>query len=191
MTGVVDCVVVRVVVMDLSDGSREENVLSRSPSVRGAVALVPAPETVVSAVVPNVGALDFGGFCPSWERVIETLSRESKLFLDPGDEIGAEGPVPFAGTFSCSERTGKCFDGLFLTFPMPSFFAPDCLELAGSAWRFLRFAKRFIQFAKGRRRACLSSDSVSTVRPAGRPCLPCARVCTAMSAMLTIERRDS
>lgn len=53
---------VRVVVMDLNEGSREEKVLSRSPSVRAAVALVPAAETVVSAVVASVGALDFGGF---------------------------------------------------------------------------------------------------------------------------------
>lgn len=62
MMGVVDCIVVRVVVKDLNEGSREEKVLSLSPSVRAAVALVPAPETVVSAVVPSVGALDLGGF---------------------------------------------------------------------------------------------------------------------------------
>lgn len=93
MTGVVDCIVVKVVVIDLNDGSRDEKVLSLSPSVRGAVALVPAPETVVSAVVPNVGALDFGGFWPSWERVIETLPRESKLFLDAAEESGTDDGV--------------------------------------------------------------------------------------------------
>lgn len=59
-TGVVDCIVVRVVVNDLSDGAGEEKVLSLSPSVRATVLLVPAPDTVVSAVVPNVGARDFG-----------------------------------------------------------------------------------------------------------------------------------
>jgi len=54
--------VVSVVVIDLSEGSREEKVLSLSPSVRAAVALVPAPDTVVPVVVPSVGARDFGGF---------------------------------------------------------------------------------------------------------------------------------
>jgi len=133
---VVDCIVVRVVVIDRSDGSRDEKVLSLSPSVRGAVALVPAPETVVSAVVARVGARDFAGFCPSWESVIEALSGESKLFLDAAEEIGAGGGVgPFVWPFACSECPGeRCFDGLFLTLPMPiaSFFPPDCLELAGS-----------------------------------------------------------
>lgn len=62
----VDCIVVRVVVIDRSDGEGEENVLSLSPSVRAAVAVVPAPdfavsEIVVSAVVPMVGARDLGG----------------------------------------------------------------------------------------------------------------------------------
>lgn len=55
--------VVKVVVMDRSDGDGEEKVLSLSPSVRAAVAVVPAPdlavsEMVVSAVVAMVGARD-------------------------------------------------------------------------------------------------------------------------------------
>ena len=54
----------RVVVIDLREGAGEEKVLFRSPSVRGAVALVPAPEgatsdIAVSAVVARVGGLDF------------------------------------------------------------------------------------------------------------------------------------
>lgn len=57
--------VVKVVVMDRRDGEGEEKVLSLSPSVRAAVAVVPAPdfavsEMVVSAVVPMVGARDLG-----------------------------------------------------------------------------------------------------------------------------------
>ena len=62
--GAADCTVVKVVVMDRRDGAGDEKVLFLSPSVLGAVALVPAPEgapsePVVSAVVANVGALDF------------------------------------------------------------------------------------------------------------------------------------
>jgi hypothetical protein len=57
--------VVRVVVMERSDGAGDENVLLRSPSVRAAVPLVPTPdgatsECVVSAVVARVGARDLG-----------------------------------------------------------------------------------------------------------------------------------
>jgi hypothetical protein len=63
--GVADWTVVRVVVIERREGAGEENVLFLSPSVRGAVALVPAPEgafseMAVSAVVARVGALDFG-----------------------------------------------------------------------------------------------------------------------------------
>lgn len=62
--GAVDCTVVRVVVMERSEGAGDENVLFRSPSVRGAVALVPAPdgapsEIAVSAVVARVAGRDF------------------------------------------------------------------------------------------------------------------------------------
>lgn len=69
VTGVVDCIVVRVVVMLRSDGAGEEKVLSLSPSVRATVLLVPAPdrpvsECVVSAVVASVGARDFGWLVP-------------------------------------------------------------------------------------------------------------------------------
>lgn len=58
-----DCSVVSVVVSDLIDGAGDENVLSLSPSVRGMVMLVPAPDRpvsdmIVSAVVANVGAFD-------------------------------------------------------------------------------------------------------------------------------------
>ena len=64
--GVVDCIVVSVVVIERRDGAGEEKVLSLSPSVRATVLLVPAPDTVVSAVVPRVGARDdFGGLVPS------------------------------------------------------------------------------------------------------------------------------
>jgi hypothetical protein len=54
------------VVMERTDGAGEENVLLPSPSVRGAVALVPAPEgatsdMAVSAVVASVGGRDFCG----------------------------------------------------------------------------------------------------------------------------------
>lgn len=50
--------------MERTDGAGDENVLFRSPSVRAAVALVPAPEgaeseMAVSAVVANVGGRDF------------------------------------------------------------------------------------------------------------------------------------
>lgn len=56
--------VVSVVVTERSEGAGEENALLRSPSVRAAVALVPAPdgatsEWVVSAVVARVGGRDF------------------------------------------------------------------------------------------------------------------------------------
>lgn len=62
--GAVDWIVVSVVVIERRDGAGEEKVLFRSPSVRGAVALVPAPEgarseMAVSAVVARVGGLDF------------------------------------------------------------------------------------------------------------------------------------
>lgn len=55
--------VVRVVVIERSDGSGDENVLFLSPSVLAAVALewafeFPASEVEVSAVVESVGALD-------------------------------------------------------------------------------------------------------------------------------------
>ena len=76
--GAADCTVVSVVVIDRSDGAGEENVLFRSPSVLGAVALVPAPEgapseTAVSAVVASVGARDFCCACPSFEIATECL----------------------------------------------------------------------------------------------------------------------
>lgn len=63
--GAVDCTVVKEVVSERTDGAGEEKVLFLSPSVLGAVALVPAPdgawsEFVVSAVVARVGARDFG-----------------------------------------------------------------------------------------------------------------------------------
>ena len=90
VTGVVDCIVVKVVVMDRRDGAGEEKVLSRSPSVRGMVLDVPVPDTVVSAVVPNVGALDFGWLCASCERVVEFFLRESELYRDGGSDKGAE-----------------------------------------------------------------------------------------------------
>jgi len=97
---------------------------------------------------------------------METLPRESKLFLDAEKDIGAEeGGAPFVWRSNCSDRTGDgFFDGLFLTLPMLCFFPPACLEFAGSVWRFFRFASRFIQFAKGRRRACLSVASISICR---------------------------
>ena len=55
--------VVRVVVIDLTEFAGDENVLFLSPSVFAAVALVPALElaasdAAVSAVVERVGALD-------------------------------------------------------------------------------------------------------------------------------------
>jgi hypothetical protein len=61
--GAVDWTVVRVVVMERRDGAGEENVLFLSPSVRAAVALVPAPDgarsdIAVSAVVPSVAGRD-------------------------------------------------------------------------------------------------------------------------------------
>jgi hypothetical protein len=66
--GARDWTVVRVVVMDRTDGAGDENVLSLPPSVLGAVALVPAPDgaasdSAVSACVANVGALDL---LPVW-----------------------------------------------------------------------------------------------------------------------------
>ena len=42
--GAVDCTVVKVVVNERTDGAGEEKVLFLSPSVLGAVALVPAPD---------------------------------------------------------------------------------------------------------------------------------------------------
>lgn len=71
-----DCRVVRVVVTERRDGAGEEKVLSRSPSVRGTVVLVPAPdllpvsEVIVSAVVARVGARDFTGLGLSCEVLL-------------------------------------------------------------------------------------------------------------------------
>jgi hypothetical protein len=74
----VDCTVVSVVVILRSDGAGEENVLFRSPSVRGAVALVPPPEGAISdsAVVARVGGRDLGWMEGSFERETERLERE-------------------------------------------------------------------------------------------------------------------
>lgn len=87
-----DWTVVRVVVMERTDGAGEEKVLLRSPSVRAAVALVPAPDgawsdIAVSAVVASVGGLDF---CCSWlsrEGDRERLLWASELCLDRRGEI--------------------------------------------------------------------------------------------------------
>jgi hypothetical protein len=70
--------------MERTDGAGEENVLSWPPSVRGAVALVPAPEgassdTAVSAWVARVGALDLLPVWLSWEMEIECLLWEREL----------------------------------------------------------------------------------------------------------------
>ena len=79
-----DWTVVRVVAMERMDGAGEENVLSRPPSVRGAVALVPAPEgassdRAVSACVASVGALDLLPVWLSWEMDTECLLWEREL----------------------------------------------------------------------------------------------------------------
>lgn len=143
---------VNVVVIDLRDGAGDENVLSRSPSVRGTVALVPAPEIVVSAVVPRVGALDFAGSSPSCEKLIDTFCLELELCRESEDDNG----MPNDWLWAISDRAVEEYGpGVLLTIPIPSFL-PDCLSPAVSLCMFLRFAKRFIQVANGLLRACRS-----------------------------------
>ena len=93
--GAVDWTVVNVVVMERSEGAGEEKVLLRSPSVRAAVALVPAPdgatsEMAVSAVVPSVAGRDFAGAWLSLEGEIERLLCASELWRDRSGEAGSE-----------------------------------------------------------------------------------------------------
>lgn len=152
-----DCIVVRVVVMERNEGEGDENVLSRSPSVRATVAVVPAPdfavsEMVVSAVVPIVGARDFGRPWPSCDSVKDTFSLEVELFLEIGVDMGVNEDVCPLASPCWLERVGTEY-GLFLT--TPAFFT-FCLDIVLSLCRFFKFARRFIQFAKGLRRACLS-----------------------------------
>ena len=69
MEGAVDCIVVKVVVIDLTDGAGEENVLPSPPpmplelTAPPAVAVVPAFEgaasETVSGLVDKVGAVDW------------------------------------------------------------------------------------------------------------------------------------
>lgn len=93
--GAVDCMVVNVVVRDLTDGAGEENVLPSPPpkplelTPPPTVAAVPAFEGAaserVSWVVDTVGAIDLlpivGGCWSSLEIGIETLLCEAELQL--------------------------------------------------------------------------------------------------------------
>ena len=83
--GAWDWMVVKVVVIERTDGAGEEKVLFRSPSVLAPVVPVPAPdvatsEIAVSAVVPNVGALDLG--CAEMSYETECLLCEIELCRD-------------------------------------------------------------------------------------------------------------
>ena len=89
--GAVLWTVVKVVVREWTDCAGDEKVLFRSPSVFAAVALVPAldctaSDTVVSAVVDNVGAMDLGGARLSWEIDRERLLCETELCRDLADD---------------------------------------------------------------------------------------------------------
>lgn len=151
--------VVRVVVMDRSDGEGEEKVLSLSPSVRVAVVVVPlvpvvptpdlaVSEMVVSAVVPMVGARDLGGPCPSCDNVNETFSLEFELCLEVGEDSRL-GDI-WLSLYSFWVVLAWTLYGWFLAVAS---FLVFCLEVAFSLCRFLRLANRFIQLAKGLRRA--------------------------------------
>lgn len=98
VTGVVDCIVVRVVVMLRNDGAGEENVLSLSPSVRAIVLFVPAPECVVSAVVASVGARDLGGFvlfsAKSCDNVVDARWFEKEDCREWEPDSGTEDVFP-------------------------------------------------------------------------------------------------
>ena len=88
--GAVDCIVVKVVVIERTDGAGEENVLPSPPPTPlelippPSVAVVPAlegaaSELIVSGFVDSVGAIDLlsmvGGFCPSFDTGSDTLLR--------------------------------------------------------------------------------------------------------------------
>jgi hypothetical protein len=96
-----DWTVVKVVVKDRTEGAGDENVLFLSPSVLGAVALVPAPEGAtsefaVSAVVAKVGARDFCCAWPSCEIESECLSCERELCRDRCEDNGVVSDIcPF------------------------------------------------------------------------------------------------
>lgn len=161
-----DCTVVRVVVMERMEWAGEEKVLLAPPSVRAAVALVPALEApaslmVVSAVVERVGGRDWvAGEWWAWSR--EATGTESRL------RAGETNPEPDMGVERSSaeaRRRDICWYGWFLAalffFPLEPIWRADFLAEAAwglmSALEFLRLASRFIQAEKGRRRPCLSS----------------------------------
>jgi hypothetical protein len=91
----VDWTVVRVVVMERTDGAGEEKVLLPPPSVRGAVALVPAPEgatsdIAVSAVVARVGGRDLPGSWLSRDGENDLLLCVKELCRDRSGSLGSE-----------------------------------------------------------------------------------------------------
>lgn len=91
----IDWTVVSVVAMLRTEGAGEENVLSRPPSVRGAVALVPAPDgassdSAVSACVASVGALDLFPDWLSWEMDTECLLWDMELCRERWEDRGVE-----------------------------------------------------------------------------------------------------
>ena len=95
LEGAVDCIVVNVVVSDLTDGAGEENVLPSPPPTPlelmapPSVAVVPAFEWVasdtVSGIVDTVGAMDLspmvGAVRSSFETGIDVLLCRGELQL--------------------------------------------------------------------------------------------------------------
>lgn len=95
LDGAVDCIVVKVVVSDLSDGAGEENVLPSPPPIPleltapPSVAVVPAfdgaASDTVSGYVDTVGAIDLfpivGADWSSFETGIDVLLCEGELQL--------------------------------------------------------------------------------------------------------------
>jgi hypothetical protein len=165
-----DWMVVSVVVIDLTDAGGEEKVLLWSPSVLAAVAEVPAPEgawsdTAVSAVVARVGARDFG--CPlaalSLETEVECLLMlwDREECRDLWDEIGVVKGRPFdsALLLNVPDRYGLFLEILGLRYFWVKGIAFFCFcARPESVWEYLRFARRFIQFENGRRRAWRSCE---------------------------------
>ena len=190
--------------MDRSDGAGEEKVLFRSPSVLGAVALVPAPEgalseIAVSAVVARVGARDLGCVWPSCDIEIECLLCENELCRDRWEERGVEKerwplPLPLLSTLVEAGRGyGLFFETLFF-FALIAPPLPTRRGLTGwleSPWMFFRLARRFIQLANGLRRACRSAIAVSHnsfgLGDASTIHLPCARAGPSVEAMIVAQ----
>ena len=86
-------------VKERTDGAGEENVLLAPPSVRAAVALVPALDAAmsliaVSPLVEMVARLEMAlapdKLCPSGELCTRSLLRPGQLSRDSDDDSGVE-----------------------------------------------------------------------------------------------------